>query len=540
MKKVILLILFFGLWISMSYSQESKNIRKGHVSYVTSQNIYVKFTSTDGIGEGDTLFFEKDTKIIPAMIVSNTSSISAICKPLGSLKFEKEQELVFFPKKEDLPKINEIVATEKITEIATETAPPNSSNQKTTKTEQTDNEPELNGKISLSSYSNLSSKTPLNQRMRYTFALNAEHISHSNFSIESYLSFTHSNQNWDAVKDNIFNGLKIYNLALNYQNKKGLNIYFGRKINPNLSNIGAIDGLQIEKNIGSFVVGGIIGSRPDYLDYSYNFNLFQFGVFAGHRFINKNKGEMRNHIAIVEQQNNWNTDRRFAYFQHSQNLVKNLSLFGTAELELYRKVNGIIENTPRLTNLYLILRYRILRNLSFSLSYSNRNNLIFYESYKDLVDRLIEQTSLQGFGVSVNYRPINKLSLGVRGTYRSRESDIRATKNLNAYISYLSIPGINTTATLSGTYLETSYLNGTIYSLNLSKDIVKRKLFGGLNYRYVAYHYTFTDLKTKQHIAALNLNWRIYHNLRASMAVEAIFENDYQYQRIYFNITKRF
>ena len=540
MKKVILLILFFGLWVSWSYSQDSKNIRKGNISYVTSQNIYVKFASTDGIAEGDTLFFEKAGKVEPAMIVSNTSSISAICKPLGLLKFEKGQELFFSPKKEERPEVTEIVAAEQLAEVEATTTPTPSNTQKTVKTEKPVNEPDVNGKISLSSYSNLSSKTPLNQRMRYTFALNADHISHSNFSMESYLSFAHSNQNWDAVKDNIFNGLKIYNLAMKYQNQKGLNIYFGRKINPNLSNIGAIDGLQIEKNMGSFVVGGFTGSRPDYRDYSYNFNLFQFGVFAGHKFVNKNKGEMRNHIAIVEQQNNWNTDRRFAYFQHSQNLLKNLSLFGTAELELYRKVNGIIENNVRLTNLYLILRYRILRNLSFSLSYSNRNNLIYYETYKDMVDRLIEQTSLQGFGLSINYRPINKLSIGLRGTYRSRESDIRATKNINAYISYLSIPGINTTATLSGTYLETSYLNGYIYSLNLSKDIVKRKLYGGLNYRYVAYDYTFTDLITKQHIAALNLNWRIYQNLRASIALEGIFENDYQYQRIYFNITKRF
>jgi len=538
--KNILLILFFGLWVSISYSQESKNIKKGNISYITSQNIYVKFTNTDGISEGDTLFFEKAGKKIPAMIVSNTSSISAVCKPIESIQYEIGQEVFFSPKKADRLSITETEPTEKVSEIIYDTVSSSNSAQKTTKTEKPVNEPDVFGKISLSSYSNISSKTPLNQRMRYTFALNAEHISYSDFSVESYLSFAHSNQNWDAVKDNIFNGLKIYNLALKYQNQKGLNIYFGRKINPNLSNIGAVDGLQIEKNLGSFVVGGFAGSRPDYRDYSYNFNLFQFGVFAGHRFVNKNKGEMRNHIAIVEQKNNWNTDRRFAYFQHSQNLLKNLSLFGTAELELYRKVNGIIENKVRLANLYLIIRYRILRNLTFSLSYSNRNNLIFYETYKDMVDRLIEQTSLQGFGLSIRYRPLNKLSVGIRGTYRSRESDVRPTKNVNAYISYLSIPGINTTATISGTYLETSYLNGKIYSLNLSKDIIKRKLFGGLNYRYVAYDYTFTDLITKQHIAALNLNWRIYHNLRASLSLEGIFENDYQYQRIYFNITKRF
>lgn len=287
-------------------------------------------------------------------------------------------------------------------------------------------------------------------------------------------------------------------------------------------------------------MGAFVGSRPDYSDYSINLDLFQAGIFAGHELKNNSNGIMRNNFAFVEQQNKGNTDRRFIYFQHFQSLIKNLSLFGSIEMDLYKKINGISQNTFSLTYFYIMLRYRALKNLSFSISYSNRNNIIYYETYKSFIDRLIEQTSLQGYRFTINYRPINKLSLGVRASYRSRKTDLKPSINLNAYLSYLSIPFINSSATLSATYLETSYLTGTIYSLNLNKDLVKRKLYAGLNYRYVIYNYGFTDMITHQHIPELQLNWRILKDLRASIGVEAIFEDQYQYQRIYINLTKRF
>jgi len=536
MKKIVVSILFLYLYVFPLFGQ-NVDLNKGSVSYITSQSVYTKFNSTDGINEGDTLYLNIDGVNRAALVVTNTSSISAVCAPIGNFTFEKGQEVFFKNKNPDKP----IAADQNETNVAEEVAIA-SSPAISPASEPPENKDisEISGKISLSSYSNFSSQTSLNQRMRYTFALNADHISNSPFSFESYLSFNHSNQNWDLIKDNIFNGLKIYNLAVKYKSKKDLSIYLGRKINPNLSNLGAIDGLQIEKKLNGFTLGAFAGSRPNYTDYSYNFNLFQAGIFAGHELKNQIGGLMRNNIAVVEQQNNGNTDRRFIYFQHYQSLIKDVSIFGSIEMDLYKKINGVSENSFQLTNLYLMIRYRILRNLSISASYSNRNNIIYYETYKSFIDRLIEQTSLQGFRFSVNYRPINKLSIGARASYRSRKSDLKPSINLNAYLNYLSIPFINTSATLSATYLETSYLKGTIYSLNLNKDLVKRKLYGSLNYRYVIYNYSFTDMITHQHIPEIQLNWRILKDLRASLAVEAIFEDDYKYQRVYINLSKRF
>ena len=312
---IISILLFLSISLkSQSYSQSSE----GNISYITTQNVYVKFKSTSDILIGDTLYMHNGTNLTPVLLVTNLSSISCVCSPLTSIELMVNDKLLTKPPKKvaiksDSTKTAEIIAV----------TPANIQ-----KTDSLIKSPEIlkqniNGRLSLASYSNFSNTPGGNsQRMRYTFVLNAHNISDSKFSAESYISFSHSDKNWDDIKSNVFNGLKIYNLAVQYQPNKSIDIYFGRKINSNISNIGAIDGFQIEKRFRSFFVGGFAGSRPDYTDYSFNADLFQAGAFVGHIFSNKKKRNMRTTLAFVEQKNNWLTDRRFAYFQHSNSLAK--------------------------------------------------------------------------------------------------------------------------------------------------------------------------------------------------------------------------
>ena len=176
--------------------------------------------------------------------------------------------------------------------------------------------------------------------------------------------------------------------------------------------MGAIDGLQYELRLKSFTIGLVGGFRPDYLNYSFNADLVQFGGYLGHDYSNKN-GSMQTTLAFIDQLNNGNTDRRFAYLQHTNALVKNLFFFGSVEVDLYKQImtppsdtiqtdtTYTQDNSPSLTNLYLSLRYRPIRQLSLSVSYSSRQNVIYYETYKDIVERLLEETALQGFTFQV-------------------------------------------------------------------------------------------------------------------------------------------
>jgi hypothetical protein len=322
-------------------------------------------------------------------------------------------------------------------------------------------------------------------------------------------------------------------------------IWLGRKINPRISNVGAMDGLQYELKIKSFTLGAVAGFRPDYMNYRFNSSLFQYGGYLGHDYANKN-GNMQTTLAFLEQNNSGTTDRRMLYFQHTNSLISHVYFFGSVELDLYNKVWNTADstlsqdNSPKLTNLYLSLRYRPVRQLSLSVSYNSRQNVIYYESYKNFVDRLLEEATLQGFMFQVNYRPFKNLTIGVNTGYRDSKKDPRPSKNLYGYLTYSQIPAINISATMSATFLESGYLSGNIYSLGISRDLVAGKLNTGLTYRYVNYRFVYGESTLVQNMGEVYLSWRILKKLSCSVNYEGTFEKNRNYDRIYFNVTQRF
>lgn len=533
------LITIIGMMLAVAglKGQTGEPWQEGSISYVTSQNVYVKFNTTEHVRIGDTLFIKQQENLVPALVVKNLSSISCVCDPLQSRQLQvSEKVYARNPKQAPTPPVL-IVEAEKDSVEAPPVPEPDSL---ASELEEDQLKQDIRGRVGISSYSNFSNTgAPNRQRMRYTFSFKGDHLGGSKLSLETYLSFVHSNTDWEEIQENMFNGLKIYNLAAKYDFNKTTRAWLGRKINPTLSNVGAIDGLQFEKNIRSFVVGAFAGSRPDYTDYGFDFNLIQFGAYLGHVY-SKGKKLAQSSLAFVEQNNSGYTDRRFMYFQHTNSLVNNLFFFGTVEVDLYKKVQDTAENTFDLTNLYLSLRYRIIKELSISLSYSARNNIVYYETFKNFIDRLLETETLQGWRLQLNYRPVKYLALGVKGGYRFRKADPNPSKNFYGYVTYSRVPGLNAAITLSATILQTAYLNGNIYSLGITRDLVPGKLSGGLNYRMVDYRFINSEMDLPQHIGDINLFWRIYKKLSLSLNYEGTFESARTYNRVYVNLSQRF
>ena len=71
-----ILIIFIAV---NAYSQTgNENIIAGSVSYISSQNIYVKFENTESIEVGDTLFIKEKNNFLPAIKVDHKSSKSCV------------------------------------------------------------------------------------------------------------------------------------------------------------------------------------------------------------------------------------------------------------------------------------------------------------------------------------------------------------------------------------------------------------------------------------------------------------------------------
>jgi hypothetical protein len=557
MRKVsLLLLLFSGLGL---VGQNPGAGPEGSVTFVTSQSVYVKFTTTAGIKAGDTLFIQQDGKLVPGMKVRDLSSTSCVCTPLTATPFKISDKIWFRPvpvsaaTREEPP----AVVPPNPQELLNQPVPGVKSDSAAAgKPVEYKKKQQIHGFVTVASNSNFSSYSSENsQSEKITLSLLARNIGNSNFSAEYYIAGIQNDKQINETSNSIFNQVKIYNLAVSYDFGKTATILLGRKINPKLSNMGSNDGLMFELKFKPLSIGIIAGFRPDFTDYGFNSSLLQYGAYLYNQYAGK-KGFMETSLAFVNQTNSGKTDRRFFYLQHVNSLIKNLTFFGSGEVDIYGKqfngsdstfnpvdssytVNTLYKTktTPKLTNLYLSLSYRLLRRLFISGSYSAKQNVIYYQTYKTYLETLLDNPTLQGYSLQVNYTPVNKLSIGATGSYRFSKTDPKPTQNLYAYLTYSQIPGINTSMTISVILLKTGYLNGRIYSAGLSKDLAAGKLYVGLTYRYVDYHYYNTEfLPVYQNMGEFSLTWRIIRKLLFSVYYEGTFEKLVNNHRIYAQI----
>jgi len=545
-KKMFFLFSFILTGVSL-YGQNVDEFIKGNINYISSQNVYVQFANTGGIDIGDTLFSVKNDTYQPVLRVKNKSTISCIGTVIGSYIPAKSNS-VYARKKVELTPI-EILSQKSKQGIALNDQAINNSKKGK---QSTGNGSSFSGRASISGFLNNTSDTTINSTYRFNLSLNAHHIGNSNLSFESDLSLTNRNTfrtfvNLSSVADTMklvnfsqtFNDIKIYNLSLKYDIGKTASVLFGRKINLNLANIGAIDGLQFENNGKYISFGAVVGSRPDLYTYAINPNLFQFGAFISHHLIDKS-GIMQTSVAFFNQTNNMLTDRRFVYIQHTNSLMKNIDFFGSAEVDLFGLQNNLPVTTFNLTSAYLSLRWSALHNLSMSVSYDARKNVYYYETYKNYVDSLLDKETRQGYRFLINYQPFSHLSWGGTAGYRLATATSGQSLNGYSYLTFSQLPLIDASITIDATALKTTYMNGTIYGASLSRDFFNGKFNVDLSYQKVNYVFATTTQLLEDN-ADINLSWRITRKLFLSMDLEASKDTNSNLQgRLFFNITQRF
>ena len=303
--------------------------------------------------------------------------------------------------------------------------------------------------------------------------------------------------------------------------------------------MGAMDGLQLEQKLGKVSVGAVVGTRPDNINYGFNGKLLQYGGYLA--FDTKSpETYSESSLAIMQQTNNMKTDRRFLYFQHSNSLLKNLNFFSTFEVDLYKTKNGLPQNTFNLTSLYLSLRYRITKNFSITGSYDQRKNVLFYETYKSLIDSVLENEKRQSYRLQANYRITNNITLGVETGWRNSKSDPHPSRNIYGYLTYYQVPGLLVSVTLTGTYLESAYMNGEIYGADISKDLFQGKFQTAIGYRYIDYTLPESKLSVLQNVGNMSIFWLFSKKMSFSANYEGTFEKHDKYNRVYLQIRKRF
>ena len=536
--KIHYLILFLISSSTLLFAKENMIKKEGKISFITSQNIYVRFENTDGISVGDTVYYIQNKKFVPVMVIEFLSSISCSGKKIGITDLRVGHKVFVWSLKNE-PTILTLKnpGNEKDSNLVNDTI-----RQKVKKDrfKIPAYQPNFYGSFTANSFSGFANyaNSVATQSWWYSLNLHAENISGTPFSFTNYMNFSYLTSDWSNIKSNVFNKLKIYDLSIGYKvNKFG--IWLGRHMNNNISSVGPIDGLQVEKGFGNFALGGVIGSRPDFLHMGLNSNLFEYGAYIN-RLDTISQRQMQSTIAIFQQSNHGRTDRRFLYFQHNNNIVNNLYLFFSSEIDLFKLQNNKAKSDFSLTSLYLSTQYTPIRPLTVNLSYDARRSVIYYETFKSLYDSLFENQLRQGLRLSFFIRPFTGIFINLGGGYSFQKGDIKPSRNFNISITKSDIPLIDISATLTFNRIFSNYQSGTIYGITLNKYLPIN--FTNISAGFSKLNYNFGGFtgNLDQRIATVQISTRLLNQVYFNIYYEGDFEGKITYGRFMAGINYRF
>lgn len=524
-------------------ARQAKLVRRtGTVTYVSPMNIYVRFTSTDGIRKGDTLYALRRSRLSPTLTAKYISS-SSVAGPIIGKPFVKAGDRIF-------AFVRSVRRTNGKLPVAGEEADTNlSARMKPAKTilvnstpDTTSLGPRVYGGITVNSYSNISNHPGASriQRWNYSLNLNADRIAGSQFSFSNYMYVSYVASQWKQVALSPLGSLRIYNLSLAYKTP-GLEMRIGRIINNRISGVGPLDGFQAEERFGDFTAGEIIGSRPDFYTLGYNPNLFQFGGYVSDAQM-MGAGPMTNTVCFLQQYNYNSTDRRFIYFQHNSTPIREINLYASGEIDLFKITDGKPTNNFSLTDLYLSANYFPVNMVAFNLSYNAQRNIIYYQSFGIALDSILESHNelRHDIRLQAQIRPLPYTYVSIGGDYSFQLGDISPTRNANFSITQSGIPLLAISATLSYSRIFSSYLIGSVFGISVSKYIPFNS--SNIIVCYSLLNYGFGDgaMQLIQKQPSVQATTRLLGNMFLNIYYQGTFSGPTSYNIFMGGITERF
>ena len=520
------LILFIGLlFLGVDFAVGQELVLEGEVTFVTTQHIYVRFAEASRIQVGDTLSLEDGTK---CLLVRQKSSTSCMSEAINDCKPGRGTRIYFTPTQEVAAVEEE--ASDLAVAIAEEAVE-----------EEVSRKESLRGRITASTYSTLSGNRADRHRFMSQLMLDADHINGSALSADVNMNYRHILDDSGTASLSQNDLLRVYRFSLTYEATENLTAVLGRNINPRFSSVGPVDGLQLENVFGKHILGILAGTRPDNMNFGFNSDLLQYGAYYGYQTYGDDV-KSNTTVGALEQRAGAEIDRRFGYFQHTSSYGNRLFLFGSAEVDLYQSslVNQTI-TTPRLTNLYASARYRVNRGLNFMVSYDARKRIIYYQTYRTELDRILDDDlARQGIRARVNFRPGKYIYSGLSYSRRFRSDQQNESNNYYGYLTLSKTPGIGGRTNLSITRNESSYLTSQIGAVRHSRSLFNDRLQTDLYYRVVQSDYNNFASAYLQHYGGADVTYYLSKTLFLSVTGEYSTYQGQDTYRIYTRLVQRF
>lgn len=533
LKQIVSFFLCIGLGLSVN-AQSNKTLA-GKVSFISGANIYVRFSSTENIATGDTLYY-KDS---PCLVVTNKSSSSCVTQSLNNCDPAKGDAIIAL---QGTQAENSAVAKADTNDVAAAKTDSSVAAIENKYEKKKGYKQRITARVSAASYTSGSSDLPDKGVTRYVsrVRLNAQHLNNSRFSVETYANYRQiARQDPDFTGEN--SRFTVYNLAAHFDMDSSTRITFGRSTNRYATSLGALDGAQIHKNWKHFYAGAIVGFQPAIADYSLDFSKLQYGAYGGLQFI-ENNFYSKTTLGLLEQLNNGNVDRRFLYAQNSTNLWSKLFLFASSEVDLYQKFDSLAATTNvSLTSIYLNARYRLHRHLSLFASYNTRKNVIYYDSFTSEVERLLsEQAARQGLRFRLGLTNWHNINARIGYAKRYQKDNANSSESYQAYVSYNKLPYLK--GRISVRYLEnrSSTFITKVQSYRYYRYLLKNKLQLSAYFRTLSYVYATQEIKgPSQNYYGVEANYDFSSDWTVGLLGEISTQNEMQSHRMNLHLIKR-
>lgn len=530
--------IFFFLIIIFSSpalkSQVTIDTLKGELTFFSSDNYYIGFSAIDGkISQGDTLFLYSNGKSEPAVIVKYVSSKSVAGNSITKNKLKVGDRFYKLFYNSNINSGNIVIVP-----ANSEKDPLISDNKLNKKSK----EIRVDGYLNLQSYSVLAKSPNTNtQQWRVSNYFNVNDMLIEGLRFNSNLSFQYNPNSANNNKKDILKNLRFYNFYFSYSADK-FSFVLGRNFNNRLGSMGSIDGLQMEYDFGNFYSGIVVGSHPNYEDYGYNSKYFEYGAFLGRTDTTIEKRlVLRNTIGFIQQTYESKIDRRYLTFQSEAYLKNNFYFVGSAEIDLYEKSNNTPKNSLNLTNAFITTRWNFLENASVSLTYDIRKNIIYYESFKNFVDSLLDKEFRQGFRANTNFQLFRDFSINVFTDYSSKKNDARPSYNIGMSVSHHNLFELNLMPSISGSYLSSSYTNAILFNFRISKSFFDGTLFATVEYQHNIFKFPgYSEGKYNQDNISTYISVNLSRNLFMSANYEFSKDNYTSFSRFLIDLGFRF
>ncbi len=529
MKNLMILLVVFSVLL---FAQNDQKII-GTVTYISSQNFYVRFESTNKISVGDTIYIsETGTRI---GIIQYLSSQSAACSFLLKTSVEMNSRVYVFINKND---VDSTSTTQKV-EGEEDFFPNNIYKTNLNNLKIKDNFG-FSGRVSVRSFTNYTTSVSRaqNQYWRYSLSLRGKNVGIKNLEFQTSTTYGYRAENW-MKSGSIWNNLKVYDFFFSYQPTTSSTIQIGRIRNQNLYSLSTFDGILFDYAFSHFTLGTFVGSHPDWQNMGVNIKLMQYGAFLS-REDSLGRIAMSNNLSVANQTNSGKTDRRFLYFIHRTRLT-NFSFALSSEFDLYQVEFNKAKSVFNPTSIYASAMYRLDKKLSFDLSYDARKKIYYFESFKSTIDSILDSRMRQGVRLGMYYQYSRTLSIGLNGGFAKQNDDPLPSFNAGTTISLTEITKLNFSFVGDFTYLQSNFLNGFAYGIKFNKYFPADNLNIGLGLRRVDYLFARnTSDGIAQNIVNADLSWQMFKSLYFNFVYEFVSEKRVTANRLFIGLSQSF